>query len=267
MIIMHKKERLGIVSYTNVAPLHFGLAPWEGVEFVRGVPSELNRQLLAKEIDLTLISSIEFIRHKNELKALPDFSISTLGKVFSVMLFSKKPWQELNNTSIAITTQSATSVELLRLLLKEKALNTRLVPLEATLPETLKEHDAALLIGDNALIEATIDHNYLIYDLAEEWYKLTRLPFTFAVWASHRDNKPSDILLEKLRQARIRGLGNLAKVAEQESKKLKLDPKVIQKYLANFRYYLDLPDRDGLLSFAEKTVEGFDVDGLEYWDV
>ena len=72
-------ERLGIVSYTNVAPLHWGLEPWRGAEFVRGVPTELNRMLLAGEIDLTLISSYEFLRHRDELRALPDFSISTLG--------------------------------------------------------------------------------------------------------------------------------------------------------------------------------------------
>ncbi len=264
---MNKKERLGIVSYTNVAPLHFGLEPWAGIEFVRGVPSELNRQLLTKEIDLTLISSIEFIRHSKELRALPDFSIASLGKVFSVMLFSKKPWHDLANTTIAITTQSATSVELLRVLLKEKGINVELVPLEASLQEMLKEHSAALLIGDNALIEATNNHKHYIYDLGEEWYKLTKLPFTFAVWASHRDNKPSEKLVEKLRQARIYGLGNLAKVAEQESRKLNLDRTIIQKYLANFRYYLDLPDRDGLLRFAEKAVDGFDLDRLEYWDV
>lgn len=264
---MTKKERLGIVSYTNVAPLHFDLEAWYGVEFVRGVPSELNRQLLNKEIDLTLISSIEFIKHSNKLKALPDFSISTLAKVFSVMLFSKKPWQDLDNTKIAITTQSATSVELLRILLKEKGINAQLVPFEANLQTMLAEHSAALLIGDNALIEATNDHEHYIYDLGEEWYKLTKLPFTFAVWASHRDNKPSKILVEKLRQARIKGLGNLQEVAKQESKKLRLDTTTIQKYLANFRYYLDLPDRDGLVKFAEKSTVDFDLAGLEYWDI
>ena len=264
---MPKIERLGIVSYTNVAPLHFGLETWPSVEFVRGVPSQLNKQLLNHEIDLTLISSIEFIKHAADLKALPDFSISTLGKVFSVILFSKKPWQGLENSTIAITTQSATSVELLRILLREKGISAELVPLEASLEEMLAAHSAALLIGDNALIEATKDHKHYIYDLGEEWYKLTKLPFTFAVWASHKNNKPSKILVEKLRQARIAGLGNLEKVSEQESKKLNLDRTIIQKYLANFRYYLDLPDRDGLVKFAQKAVVGLELDRLEYWDI
>ena len=96
-------ERLGIVSYTNVAPLHWGLEPWRGAEFVRGVPTELNRMLLAGEIDLTLISSYEFLRHRDELRALPDFSISTLGPVYSVMLFHWEPWEDLSGKRIALT--------------------------------------------------------------------------------------------------------------------------------------------------------------------
>jgi hypothetical protein len=57
-------EVLGIVSYTNVAPLHWGLEPWPGARFVRGVPTELNAALLRGDVDLTLVSSVEFIRHR-----------------------------------------------------------------------------------------------------------------------------------------------------------------------------------------------------------
>src|SRR5690606_2869661 len=62
-------ERLGIVAYTNVAPLHWGLEPWSGSRFFRGVPTALNAKLLAGELDLTLVSSVEFIRHRHRLVA------------------------------------------------------------------------------------------------------------------------------------------------------------------------------------------------------
>src|SRR5690606_33350323 len=123
-------ERLGIVAYTNVAPLHWRLRPWStdsgAVEFVRGVPTELNAALLAGDIDLTLISSIEFVRHRHELRALPDFSISTLGPVYSVMLFHWRPWTELRGGRIAVTTDSATSVALLGVLLERDGLEADL---------------------------------------------------------------------------------------------------------------------------------------------
>jgi chorismate dehydratase len=53
--------RLGRISYVNMAPLFFRLDA--DVEEVAGVPTELNRALLAGEVDLAPISSIEYARH------------------------------------------------------------------------------------------------------------------------------------------------------------------------------------------------------------
>ena len=137
-------ERLGIVSYTNVAPLHWGLEPWAGASFVRGVPTELNRQLLAAEIDLTLVSSVEFLRHRDVLRALPDFSVATLGPVYSVTLFHWEPWTELSGKKIALTTDSATSIELLKALLRESGIDADFVPMTPDLDAMLSSYDAAL---------------------------------------------------------------------------------------------------------------------------
>ncbi len=267
-----QQERLGIVRYTNVAPLHWGLVPWQGASFVRGVPTELNRKLLEGEIDLTLISSYEFLKRRLELKALPDFSIATLGPVYSVMLFHWQPWQDLAGKRIAVTTHSATSVKLLEILLAEAAIDAELVPVEPDLERMLRNYDAALLIGDSALTEAVaqrdIDgHRPLLTDLGEAWYRLTRLPFTFAVWASRKDRPPSGLLVKRLRAAREQGLGQLAEVARAEAGRLNLSPVVIQRYLSNFRYYLEPPDRDGLISFAERILPSFEPGELEFWDI
>ncbi len=267
---INKTERLGIVSYTNVAPLHWQLSPWENAEFVRGVPTELNQKLLEGSIDLTLVSSVEFIRHRDMLKALPDFSIATLGPVQSVMLFHWEPWEKLTGKKIAVTTDSATSIELLKILLRETNTAAEFVPMKPDLEEMLEKCDAALLIGDTALEEAVAKRT--IYgkvpyqtDLGEAWYQLTKLPFTFAVWASRKDNEPSKEFVDKLRRAREYGLGHLADVAEFEAARLKLPQNTIQRYLANFRYYLMPPDVDGLLTFARKTVADFKAEELEFW--
>jgi len=267
-----RTERLGIVSYTNVAPLHWGLTPWEGAEFVRGVPTELNRQLLDGEIDLTLVSSVEFLRHRDTLRALPDFSIATLGPVYSVMLFHWAPWDDLTGKRIALTTDSATSVALLEVLLEEAGIRAELVPMAPDLDAMLGTCDAALLIGDGALEEAVVRREVggrrpLVTDLGAAWYDLTRLPFTFAVWASRKDNPPSELLVAKLRAAREGGLGHLAAVSWVEGARLGLSPGIVQRYLGNFRYYLEPPDRDGLLAFAERSVPGFRAEGLEFWDL
>ncbi len=271
-----RTERLGIVSYTNVAPLHWGLEPWSGpetrAEFVRGVPTELNAALMRGDIDLTLISSIEFVRHRHQLRALPDFSIATLGPVYSVMLFHWQPWQALQGARIAVTTHSATSVQLLRVLLAKDGFDAELVPMAPHLETMLASCDAALLIGDAALREAVgrrkvAGRRPRVTDLGEAWYHHTRLPFTFAVWASREDRRPSDMLVARFRAAREAGLGRLAEVAHVEAERLGLSDAVVQRYLANFRYYLQLPDRDGLLAFARAGDATFEDDQLRFWDL
>lgn len=291
----NRVERLGIVDYTNVAPLHWGLLEHPGgsggleaegatrradpvassdpfrVELYRGVPTDLNRRLRDGEIDLTLISSIEFLRHRAELTALPDFSIATLGPVYSVMLFHRRPWDQLAGARIAVSTDSATSVALLQVLLAADGIDAELVPMAPDLAAMLADCDAALLIGDAALEEGVhereIDgHTPLRTDLGEAWYARTRLPFTFAVWASRKDRPPSQRLVAELRAARERGLGHLQAVSAVEADKRNLSPVVVQRYLSNFRYYFEPPDRDGLIAFGRRAIPGFD-DHLSFWDI
>lgn len=264
--------RLGIVDYANVAPLHYHLKAGDGVEFVRGVPTQLNAMLLSGEIDLTLISSSEFLRHRNELVALPDFSIATLGPVYSVALFHWRPWDELQGSRIAVSTDSATSVALLEVLLRAEGRSAQLVPMEPDLDAMLAACDGAMLIGDAALSEGVRrrslgDRQPLFTDLGEAWYAQTRLPFTFAVWAARKDRPPAATLVARLRAAREQGLGHLAEVAHTEAERLDLAPNVVQRYLSNFRYYFEPADRDGLLAFAERAVPDFMAKELEFWDL
>jgi chorismate dehydratase len=239
---------------------------------VAGVPTELNARLLSGDIDLTLISSIEFLRHRRELRALPDFSISTLGPVTSVMLFHWRPLPELSGARIAVTTDSATSVDLLRLLLSADGIDAEFVPMPPDLDAMMTRCDAALLIGDAALREAVMHRELagrrpLLTDLGEAWYRQTRLPFTFAVWASRSDNPPSARLVAELRRAREAGLGALADVAALEATKLGLSQSVVQRYLGNFRYHFEPPDRDGLAAFGALALPDFDPGELSYWEL
>ena len=277
---------LGIVAYANVAPLHFSLEETAGTRFVRGVPTVLNEALRRGDIDLTLVSSVELVRHRREYRALPDFSIATLGPVYSVMLFHRRPWEALAGSRVAVTPQSATSVELLRVLLAADGMEAELVPTPGSLDEMLAATGAALLIGDAALVEAVrhlrpsedgpaargasgrsaVDPALLVTDLGEAWYRLTRLPFTFAVWASRADRPPPAGLLRRFRDARADGLGRLAEVSGVEGRRLGLPPRIVQRYLENFRYYLEPPDRDGLEEFAGRLDPTFRSGELPFWD-
>jgi chorismate dehydratase len=270
---LSKPERLGIVSYTNVAPLHWGLRPWgPEVGFVHGVPSELNAALLAGGIDLTLISSVEFIRHRDQLSALPDFSIATRGAVRSVMLFHRAPWSELHGARVALTSDSATSIALLQELLKGDGIPATFAVRPPDLPAMLEEFDAALLIGDIALREAALGRSVhgvvpLVSDLGELWFERTGLPFTFAVWAARRGSPPSDALVAELREARRRGLADLDAVAAAAAARVGLSPAVMRSYLSNFRYFFEAPEREGLAHFARLIDPSFEPTQLHFLEV
>ncbi|MFL6030861.1 MAG: menaquinone biosynthesis protein, partial [Gaiellaceae bacterium] len=160
--------RLGRISYVNMAPVFYRLEA--DVEEISGVPTELNRRLVAGEIDIAPISSIEYARHADGLRLLPRLCVSSQGAVESIQLVSRLPLEHVR--TVAITPESATSVVLTKVLLPEAAH----VPLG-------EDADAKLLIGDAALKSAFEDPTPH-HDLGRLWLERTGLPMVFAVWAA-----------------------------------------------------------------------------------
>jgi chorismate dehydratase len=162
--------RLGRISYVNMAPVFHRLT--HDVEEVTGVPTELNRMLLAGEIDIAPISSIEYARNATRLRLMPRLCVSSEGAVDSIQLVTRMPLGRVR--SVAVTPESATSVVLTRVLIPQ----AELLPLEAA-----PEADAKLLIGDAALKSAFEDPTPH-HDLGRLWLERTGLPMVFAVWAA-----------------------------------------------------------------------------------
>src|SRR5205823_5573008 len=100
--------RLGRISYVNMAPVFHRLEA--EVEEVQGVPTELNGRLLAGELDVAPISSIEYARNADRLRLLPRLCVSSEGAVDSIQLVARKPLEQVR--TVAVTPESATSVVL-----------------------------------------------------------------------------------------------------------------------------------------------------------
>src|SRR5207249_11369573 len=99
--------RLGRIAYVNMAPVFYRVEA--EVEEVQGVPTELNRMLVAGELDTAPISSIEYARHADTLRLLPRLCVSSEGAVDSIQLVSKLPLDAIR--TVAVTPESATSVD------------------------------------------------------------------------------------------------------------------------------------------------------------
>lgn len=182
-----KSLKIGQILYTNVLPVYFYFEQErfeDRIEFIRQVPAQLNAAMAQGEIDLGPISSFSYAEHASEYVALADLSVSAKGRVGSLFLFSKKPIEQLNGSRIALTNTSATTVNLLKIVLhKFYEYEISYVTQEPVLEEMLQEADAALLIGDDAIDAKRRGGDLHVYDLGELWHQFTGYSMTFAIWA------------------------------------------------------------------------------------
>jgi chorismate dehydratase len=204
--------RIGEISYLNCTPIFTVLRDHfedPGYDFVRGTPAELNARLRKGEIDLCPSSSIEYARNPGSYLILPDLSISSIGAVKSVLLFSRIPIERLDGASIAITGESETSVVLLKILLSLRySFSNSFYPAESPVKSLTHRGDPLLLIGDNALRESFNRKDCYIYDLGELWYQFTGTPFVFALWllrqeVAQTDRATAAMVCERLAESRL----------------------------------------------------------------
>ena len=228
--------RLGRISYVNMAPVFFRLEA--EVEEITGVPTELNRMLLAGELDVAPIPSIEYARNADKLRLLPRLCVSSEGAVDSIQLVSRLPLEQVR--TVAVTPESATSVVLTKVLLPDAGH----VPLE-------DEADAKLLIGDAALRSAFEDPTPH-HDLGRLWLERTGLPMVFAVWAAREPvaaavKELEDALVESVRQARAEP----EQLAREASELYGYPAGFLARYFEKLRYRFGPRERAGLYTFLE----------------
>jgi len=246
--------RIGRIDFANVTPLflaleHGGVA---GVEYVRGIPTELNRKLRTGAVDLSPSSSIEYLRHPNLYGFLPDLSISSIGPVESVILFSRHAIEELDGRTVALSPASATSVVLLRVLLESH------LGLRPVYSESEEGAEAVLRIGDQALREARSGVWPRAYDLGTLWFEKTRTPFVFALWICRRDafeNRRSAVrdFYRSLVRARHLAYRSYPAYARQSREAEWMGVEELLSYWQTISYDLTAWHREGLRRFAEEA--------------
>ncbi len=176
---------LGAVNYLNSKPLIERLDELlEGRATLRlDFPSRLADDLASGQLDVALIPSIEYFRGQN-YEIISDACVAAHGPVLSVKLYSRVPWGEVK--SLALDEGSRTSATLARILLAERhGVFPKLEPLPLDHRTQDSSADAILLIGDRAI--SPPDERFLgTWDLGEEWFEWTGLPFVFAMWVGRR---------------------------------------------------------------------------------
>ena len=259
--------KIGRIPYINCYPVYGaidrGLVALEA-ELVDGVPTDLNRRMAAGELDISVVSAVEYARDADRYLLLPDLAISCDGPVRSVMLFSRYPASELTSRRVLVSRSSMTSVALLELLFENVwRAKPRFVAGDAEVTDIVESNDhnaeARLVIGDAALVLGTRhrDRYPYAYDLGQVWKEWTEQPFVFAVWVAQRTTEVKAALVAHagLIASRNWGLTHLPDLAAQAHEATGVKKEICAEYLSGLDYGLSYPHLAGLTEFYRRLVE------------
>jgi predicted solute-binding protein len=250
------KPRVCAVSYLNTTPLTWGLlhGPQRDAFDLRfEIPSICAARLRAGEVDIGLVPAIELERQPIEL--IPPLGIVSRGAVRSILLVSRVPVDEI--ATLAADLSSRTSVVLAQVILAKRF---GVCPVVTAMPPDvgamLDRADAALVIGDPALLIDPLRKDATVTDLGLDWTELTGLPMVYAVWAARSGfdwTKAAPVLEASWRFGRER-IGAI--VAAEAS------PRGVPKELAcayltrNISFEVDEPASRGLELFRSMARDG-----------
>lgn len=255
--------KIGRIQYANCTPIfHVLVEQWEARggqhELVYGVPSALNHLLSSGCLDVCPSSSIEYALHADRYAILPNVSISSISEVASVLLLSRGPIEELDGKVILLSSESATSVNLLKILIAQRyGLNCEYRVCSLKMLEAESDAGALLLIGDAAL-NASCDPNGLhVYDLGRLWHEWTGLPFVFALWICRIEVASTmelQLLCKDLVDAKQSAARRYAELARCYTDVTALDyDRLLAYWRDNISFDLDEQHQQGLRLYYEKA--------------
>ena len=240
--------RVGRMPYLNSAVFYQFLpeGPWQLTDMP---PRAMARAVERGELQAGPLPVAEVFRLGDTLRRLGDIGVAATGPATSVQLFSRRPVEDVAGGRVGLTSESATSVQLVRILFRDW---WRIEPGEYV--GTDDSNDALVLIGDTALEARNRLSGYPYrYDLGEEWYKLTGLPFVFATWVARAD-APSGLTGDfqaALESALERGLARVDQIAA-ETTLFGQDAARAAQYVRHFTYRLGEDEYRGMGEFRDR---------------
>jgi chorismate dehydratase len=269
--IPHPRLRVAAIGFLNPAPLMWDFehpplsAPFAlRYRIDRMSPSECANRLANGQADIGLIP-IAALATTPGLRILPGSTIASKSRVRSLLLVRRASHPLAALRSVAADTASRTTLAYARILFhKWGNPGVPFLPHAAGLDAMLQKADAAILIGDPALLSLEERANRferaqeeLVYhDLAHEWRSLTGLPFVSAVWGAAHGSFLDESVTEDFNQSRIHGLQNIDALVAEWSDRLPIPEQTIRSYLtANIHYVLDEECLEGMRGFFSEAAQ------------
>jgi chorismate dehydratase len=265
------KLRVAAIRFLNPAPLmwDFDHSPFQEELASRYqidwmMPAECADRLASGTADIGLVP-IAALATVPGLRILPGCTIASKGKVRSLLLVRRANQSLRQLRTVAADTASRTTIAYTRILFRKWGnADAEFVPMAADLDVMLDKADAAIVIGDPALLaleelanrELRTGEELVYHDLAEEWRKETGLPFVSAVWGA-ASGRPLDESIERdLIRSRDHGLAHIDDLAAEWAQKIPLTEQTIRSYLTeNIHYVLDEECVEGIRGFFKEAAQ------------
>ncbi len=252
--------RAGRIIYTNDIPIYAafdeGAVTFPG-SLLGAVPAELNAMLFDGRLDLSPISAFAYLANADKFALLGRLCIGSRKDVWSVVLVSAEPLAALNGARIAVTKESASGRNLLRVLLERRyGVRAEFVEVDDPLAHAVAGQPA-FLIGDRAIDAQLAFAPGLVHDLGSLWHQWTGGDMVYAVWAARRDvvaANPAGVraALEALVTARAWGYANPEPVIAAAAAHVARPAGFYAAYFATLNFELDAPALLGLGRFADE---------------
>jgi chorismate dehydratase len=255
VVIETPRLRIAAIGFLNPAPLmwDFEHPPLNAplafrYQIDRMSPSECAARLASGEADIGLIP-IAALATTPGLRILPGCTIASKGRVRSLLLVRRATQRLHALRSVAADMASRTTLAHARILFRHwNNPNVPFLPAVADLDSMLQRADAAILIGDPALLALEerssrfmrTGEELVYHDIAEEWHTLTGLPYVSAVWGAAHGSPMDESVANDFIQSRDHGLQNINALVAEWSGRIALPEQTIRAYLTtNIHYILD----------------------------
>jgi chorismate dehydratase len=237
--------KVGRIPYVSCEPFYFEMER-RGIALYDMAPSALSGAVAKGEIDAGPMPLVDCFRLDEQLRFLSGFCLAIIRKAGSVVLHSKRPIHELTRARIGIPGEAATSFRLLQVILdlKYQVQSADYVTLEDS-------YDAFLLLGSEGLRQrhGVWDYPYT-YDLGEEWYQWTGLPFVFARWIVRKDLDRKEVaVLEDTLYAGLQDWADGLFRSSESRDDVLMHPRDRLEYTQGLRYFIGVTEQRAIDRF------------------
>ena len=212
--------RFGAVAYLNTKPLIYGLEERLGEcgTLSLALPSRLAKDMEDGLLDVGLIPVVEYLRNRDRYHIVSDAGIACQGPVWSVRILFRVPPDRVR--TLGTDEGSRTSVALSQVLFA-----SRFGSIPTSIPFPIGSEprdcpaDAVLVIGDRAMNPERFRSEFLLdWDLGDEWFKETGLPFIFALWVARDESFVTSDAQAALESSRDDGCRNIEEIDRKSTR-------------------------------------------------